>query len=60
MELVSYRGQAMVAHTFNPRSGRQRQADLCEFKATLGYTRLIQSQEKQSQEVVAHTFDPSN
>ena len=35
---------------------RQRQMDLCEFKATLGYTRLIQ---KQIQVVVAHTFYPS-
>ena len=30
--------------------------DLCEFKATLGYTRLIQ---KQIQVVVVHTFNPS-
>ena len=44
----------MVVHTFNPR--RQRQKDLCEFKVTPGYTRLIQ---KQIRVVVAHTFNPS-
>ena len=31
-------------HTLSiPALGRQRQTDLCEFKATLSYTRLIQS-----------------
>jgi hypothetical protein len=29
--------QAVVAHTFNPSTQRQRQADLCEFKASLVY-----------------------
>ena len=27
----------MVAHTFNPSTGRQMQADLCAFKASLVY-----------------------
>ena len=27
----------VVAHTFNPSTGRQRQVDLCEFKASLVY-----------------------
>lgn len=26
-----------IAHTFNPTFGRQRQADLCEFGASLAY-----------------------
>ena len=35
--------------------------DVCEFKATLGYIRLIQSQKEMAlhQVVVAHTFNPS-
>ena len=42
--LVSHRGQAVVAHTVYPQHlGRQRQMDLCDFKTTVGYTRLIQS-----------------
>ena len=28
---------AVVAHTFNPSTWRQRQADLCEFEASLVY-----------------------
>ena len=44
----------MVAHIFKLR--KQRQTDLCEFKATLDYTKPIQ---KQIQIVVAHTFNPS-
>jgi hypothetical protein len=28
-------GLGMEAHAFNPAVGRQRQADLCEFKASL-------------------------
>ena len=39
-----------------PGFGRQRQTDLCEFKATLGYTKSTQ---KEIQVVVAHTFNPS-
>ena len=40
--------------------GRQRQTDLYEFKATLGYMGLEKSlKEKQSQAVVAHIFNPS-
>ena len=39
--LVSHKGQAVVANAFNP--SPQRQTDLCEFKATLGYMKLIQS-----------------
>ena len=43
-----------------PALGRQRQMDLFEFKATLGYVRFIQSKKKkQSQVVVAHIFNPS-
>ena len=33
--------------------------DLCEFNATLGYIRLIQSQTEQSQELASDTFNPS-
>ena len=40
---VSHRGQAVVAHTLNPALRRQRQMNLYEFKAILGYTRLSQS-----------------
>ena len=29
---------AVVAHTFNPTLGRQRQVDLCEFEANLVYS----------------------
>ena len=36
---------------------RQRQTDLCEFKATLGY--MIQSKGKQSQALVTRTFNPN-
>lgn len=42
--LVSHRSQAVMAHTLIPALGRQMQMDLCEFKAALGYTRLIESQ----------------
>ena len=35
---------------------RQREMDLCEFKATLGYTRS--TQKKKIQVVAAHTFNP--
>ena len=49
-----------MAHTPSiPALGRQKQVGLCEFKATLGYTRFIQSQREQSPEVVAHTFNLS-
>ena len=44
--LVSHRSQAVVTHIFNPSTRRQRQMDLCEFKATLSYTRLNQSKRK--------------
>ena len=57
--LVSHKDQALVAHTFNPSTGRQRQTDLCEFKATLDYTRLSQSQGKRSPAVAAHVFNPT-
>ena len=51
--LVSHRGQAVVAHTFNP-SPQETEAD-----GSLGYMKLISLKEKQSQAVVAHTFNPS-
>ena len=46
----------MVVHTFNPWKSRAK--DLCEFKATVGCTRLTLSKERQNQGVKAHTFNP--
>ena len=41
--LVRHRGQAVVAHTFNP-STQETEADgSCELKGTLDYMKLIQS-----------------
>jgi hypothetical protein len=34
---IEYYFPGMVAHAFDPRTGRQRQADLCEFEASLVY-----------------------
>ena len=42
LPLVSLGGQAVVALTFL----NTQETELCEFKATLGYTRLIPSQRK--------------
>ena len=51
------RGQAVTSNTpLIPGFGRQSQTGLCEFKATLDYTR---SMYKQIQMVMAHTFNPS-
>ena len=35
--LKSHSGQVVVAHNFNPSTREQRQADICEFKTSLGY-----------------------
>ena len=35
--------QAVLIHTFNPSTPEARTDHLCEFNATLGYLRLIQS-----------------
>ena len=56
----------MVVHTFNPRLGRQRHLEVCEFKATLGYTRLNQSRRETeltlrgSQHWGSHAFNAFN
>ena len=43
-----------------PALGSQRQTELCEFNATLGYTKLIQSKiETEPSGGVAHNFNPS-
>ena len=60
--LVSDRSQAVVAHTLTQAFGRQMSVDICEFKATLSYRRLIQSKreaEQLSQVVMSHTFNAS-
>ena len=57
---------AVVAHAFNPSNWRQRQADLCEFEASLGYrvssrTAMAVTQ-RNSVSPIHHTLppDPNN